>query len=73
MSKEDDQLYELLLPKLPFDVLGEVLEEFDVKLVEKKTEMGNYVLQGSMEEVSKVKDFIFGKLQDKIEKLEKRK
>lgn len=71
-ENKDNQLYELLLPKLPFDVLGETLEVFDVKLVEKKTEKGNHVLQGSLEEVTKAKDFIYEKLQKKVESLERK-
>ena len=67
-EEDKDQLYELLLPRLPFDVLGGALETFEVKLVEKKTEKGSHVLQGSYEEIEKVKDFIHQKLQEKVDK-----
>jgi len=70
-EKEENQLFELLLTRLPFDVIGEALETFEVKLVEKKTKKGSHVLQGSLEEVTKAKDFIHERLKEKLKKLER--
>ena len=65
----EEQEYDLLLPKLPFDILGETLEVFDVRLIQQKTEKGLFVIRGSREEVEKAKDFIYEKLKEKVVKL----
>ncbi|MDY6965728.1 MAG: hypothetical protein SVM80_07145 [Halobacteriota archaeon] len=65
----EEQEYDLLLPKLPFDILGEAMEEFNLKLIQEKTEVGHFVLRGSREEVEKAKDFIYEKLKETVEKL----
>ncbi|MDY6864976.1 MAG: hypothetical protein SVY15_03260 [Halobacteriota archaeon] len=63
---EDNQEYELLLSQLPLDVLGEVLENFEVKLIEKKTERGAFVLKGRKDELERTREFIHTRISEKL-------
>ena len=67
---EDNQEYELLLSQLPLDVLAEVLEKFEVKLIEKKTEKGAFVLKGRKDELEKTREFIHTRISEKLNKWE---
>lgn len=51
-------------------MLGEVLEKFEVKLIEKKTEKGAFVPKGRKDELEKTREFIHTRISEKLNKWE---
>ncbi|MHC1566899.1 MAG: hypothetical protein ACXQS7_05790 [Candidatus Syntropharchaeia archaeon] len=68
MNEEEKKKYDLLIPMgFPLEIIGEALEKFNVKLVERPP---GIALRGEKEEVERAHLFMYKKLKETVERLE---
>ncbi|HDM35960.1 MAG TPA: hypothetical protein ENG09_01715 [Candidatus Syntrophoarchaeum butanivorans] len=72
MREDEEELYDLLLPYgVPIDIIGEALERFDVIPGYADGDERRPTLRGSLEEVTKAKEYIYRRMKEYIAEMER--
>ena len=73
-DEDEEELYDFLLPDgLSMDIIGEAVARFDIKPSCVGEDESKPTLRGSLEEVTKAKDYMFARLKEHIAEEEQKR